>query len=151
MTDGYLQSIFDAFDAAAKAASEQSNKWLLIDCVHEHLDDLGIFDYHDVLARILHLVERYPLLDMGGPGPFGTFIEGQSFNAYTPQLLASLQRQPSTTVLGWLDRTMGDEDFQNGYGPNPVSREHFHAVLASIIHDPRVDTGCRDFARLCLG
>jgi hypothetical protein len=150
MTGDYLQGVFDTFDAAARAAREQDNKWLIIDCIYEHLDDLSIYDFHDVLARILALVERFPDLDYGGPGPFGSYIEEQPFRAYTPQLLTSLQRQPSTAVLGWLDRSMSVNDVQNGFGPNPVSREQFHALLAEIIRDSRADESCRSFAQLCL-
>ena len=70
--------------------------------------------------------------------------------AYTPALLASLERQPSVQVIGWLDRTMGvDEDFQRG-DPNPVGAAEFAAVLEKIIVSPRASGDCKQFAQTCL-
>ena len=70
--------------------------------------------------------------------------------AYTPALLASLERQPSVQVIGWLDRTMGvDEDFQRG-DPSPVGPDEFSAVLEKIITSPLASDGCKEFAQVCL-
>jgi hypothetical protein len=101
-----LEQLFSQFTSAAQAARDQQDKWLIIDPVYEHLETLQDAALEQVLPHILTLIETYPELDYGGPGPFGSLIEEHPMAAYTPALLASLERQPSVQVIGWLDRTM---------------------------------------------
>jgi hypothetical protein len=129
---------------------DQQDKWLIIDPVYEHLETLQDAALEQVLPHILTLIETYPELDYGGPGPFGSLIEEHPMAAYTPALLASLERQPSVQVIGWLDRTMRvDEDFQRG-DPNPVGAAEFAAVLRKIVDSPLASDDCKEFAQICL-
>ncbi len=145
-----IEELFSQFRSAAQAASEQHDKWLIIDPVYEHLETLQASALEQVLPHILALIEAYPELDYGGPGPFGSLIEEHPMAAYTPALLESLQRQPSVQVIGWLDRTMRvNEDFQRG-DPNPVGAAEFAAVLKKVIDSPLASDDCKGFAQLCL-
>ena len=145
-----IEQLFSQFTRAAQAAQEQQDKWLIIDPVYEHLETLQAAALEQVLPHILTLIETYPELDYGGPGPFGSLIEEHPMAAYTPALLASLERQPSVQVIGWLDRTMGvDEDFQRG-DPSPVGPGEFSAVLEKIIASPLASDDCKEFAQVCL-
>lgn len=145
-----IEELFSQFRNAAQAASEQHDKWLIIDPVYEHLETLQASALEQVLPHILALIEAYPELDYGGPGPFGSLIEEHPMAAYTPALLASLQRQPSVQVIGWLDRTMRvNEDFQRG-DPSPVGAAEFAAVLKKVIDSPLASDDCKGFAQLCL-
>ena len=145
-----IEELFSQFHSAAQVASEQHDKWLIIDPVYEHLETLQASTLEQVLPHILALIEAYPELDYGGPGPFGSLIEEHPMAAYTPALLESLQRQPSVQVIGWLDRTMRvNEDFQRG-DPNPVGAAEFAAVLKKVIDSPLASDDCKEFAQLCL-
>lgn len=145
-----IEELFSQFRNAAQAASEQHDKWLIIDPVYEHLETLQASALEQVLPHILALIEAYPELDYGGPGPFGSLIEEHPMAAYTPALLESLQRQPSVQVIGWLDRTMRvNEDFQRG-DPNPVGAAEFAVVLKKVIDSPLASDDCKEFAQLCL-
>ncbi|MGT2489886.1 hypothetical protein ACU4GD_03415 [Cupriavidus basilensis] len=53
-------SIFSNIDKAAAEARAQGDKWIVIDCIYEHLGALESQDYQQVLARILALIEKYP-------------------------------------------------------------------------------------------
>lgn len=145
-----IEALFSQFNTAAQAAQEQHNKWLIIDLVYEHVETLQTAALDQVLPHILALIEAHPELDYGGPGPFGSLIEEHPMAAYTPALLASLERQPSVQVIGWLDRTMRvDEDFQRE-SPNPVGPAEFAAVLAKIVDSPLASDDCKEFAQICL-
>ncbi|AIJ48741.1 hypothetical protein O987_23290 [Comamonas testosteroni TK102] len=145
-----LEQLFSQFTNAAQAARDQQDKWLIIDPVYEHLETLQEAALEQVLPHILTLIETYPELDYGGPGPFGSLIEEHPMATYTPALLASLERQPSVQVMGWLDRTMRvDEDFQRN-DPNPVGAAEFAAVLRKIVDSPLASDDCKEFAQICL-
>ena len=145
----YLDTVFDnLFDAAVEAHVHQ-DKWRVIDCACLHVERLMIFDYDEVLARILALIEQFPDLDYGGPGPFGTLIEQQPVKAYEAALLASLVRQPSTQVLGWLDRTLGLDEAERE-AQQLISRARYADVLRQVIAHPRAPQGCVAFAQMCL-
>ena len=146
-----LDPLFEQFHQAAQAATEQDNKWLIIDAVYEQLDALRAFPLTDVLPRILALIEAYPELDYGGPGPFGSLIEEHPMADYMPQLLASLQRQPSTQVIGWLDRGADTDDLQLPGGLNPISSAQYQAALEQVLQNPQASADCKEFAQMCLG
>lgn len=148
--NNYLDTIFDDIRSSAKHALESNDKYIVIDKIYEYLEDFSAFDFQEILERILSTIEDYPSLDYGGPGPFGTFIEEQPFSCYTPSLLASLRRKPSTQVVGWLDRSIMDEDFQNGSGTNPVSAGDFASCLVEIISNSSASAECREFSDMCL-
>ncbi|WP_313571667.1 hypothetical protein [Comamonas terrigena] len=95
-----LPDLFAHFHACAAEALQQDNKWLVIDPVYDHMEQLAVQPLEQLLPQILQLIETYPTLDYGGPGPFGSLIEEHPLTAYTPALLASLQRQPSVQVMG---------------------------------------------------
>ncbi|MDF3835730.1 hypothetical protein P3W85_22675 [Cupriavidus basilensis] len=144
-----LDAIFAAIDMAATDATAKGDKWIVIDCVYGYLDKLETHDYQQVLACILALIEKYPELDYGGPGPFGTFIEGQPVGAYTPQLLDSLQRQPSSQVVSWLDRTMRMEEEEREKQGGTTPAQFARALKAVLLH-PSVSEDCKSFAQMCL-
>ena len=145
-----IKDLFAQFEPAARAAQEQQDKYLIIDPIYEHLETLQAAPFDEVLPQILKLIETCPEADYGGPGPFGSLIEEHPMAAYTPALLASLERQPSVQVIGWLDRTMGvDEDFQRR-DPSPVGPGEFSAVLEKIIASPLASDDCKEFAQVCL-
>ena len=148
--DNYLDSLFESFSAAARDAQAKDDKYIIIDKVCEYLDELAVYPFAEVLAKILALIEAFPQLDYGGPGPFGTLIEQHRFADYTPALLASIGRQPSTQVIGWLDRTMMVEDFQNGQGKNPVTPLQFAQCLRETLSGSQAATACKAFADICL-
>ncbi|MBV8250104.1 MAG: hypothetical protein JO200_16860 [Comamonas sp.] len=145
-----IEPLFSAFATAARAAWEQQDKWLLIDPVYEQLETLQAAPLEQVLPRILALVESYPELDYGGPGPFGSLIEEHPMAAYTPALLASLERQPSTQVIGWLDRTMRVDPELQRRDPNPVGPAEFALALEKVLQHPGAAQDCKEFAQLCL-
>ncbi|WP_416052072.1 hypothetical protein [Cupriavidus basilensis] len=142
-------SIFSNLDKAAAEARAQGDKWIVIDRIYEHLDALESQDYQEVLARILALIEKYPELDYGGPGPFGSLIERQPVGAYAAQLLASLKRQPSTQVVGFLDRMMRMDEAEREEQGGPTVAAFLDALNAVLRH-PAADDGCREFAQMCL-
>lgn len=144
-----LNSIFTTLAEAAEQSRAQNDKWIVIDCAYQHLDALRLHDYPQVLEQILALVETYPELDYGGPGPFGMLIEAQAIPAYEGALLASLARQPSTQVLGWLSRTMQLEDAERD-ALGLISRARFTQLLEDVQVHPLVPEDCVDFAQLCL-
>lgn len=78
-----LEQLFSQFTNAAQAARDQQDKWLIIDPVYEHLETLQDAALEQVLPHILTLIETYPELDYGGPGPFGSLIEEHPMAAYT--------------------------------------------------------------------
>ena len=141
-----LEQLFSQFTSAAQAAQDQQDKWLIIDPVYEHLETLQDAALEQVLPHILTLIETYPELDYGGPGPFGSLIEEHPLAAYTPALLASLQRQPSVQVMGWLDRAVRAEGLDLPCGPNPVRPADYAAVLAQIAQHPLASDDCKAFA-----
>ena len=145
-----LQARFVQFHKAAAQAQAQQDKWLIIDRVYEHMDELATYPIDQLLAQILQLVETYPQLDYGGPGPFGSLIEEHLLADYTPALAQSLQRQPSTQVIGWLDRAARTEGLQLPGGPNPVRPQQFSAVLRQVLAHPEASADCREFALICL-
>lgn len=141
-----LDSLFTEFATAAEAARAQDNKWLVIDPIYAHMDTLAAASLEQLLPRILALIETYPTLDYGGPGPFGSLIEEHPLAAYTPALLASLQRQPSIQVMGWLDRAVRAEGLDLPCGPNPVRLQDYAQVLEQIGSHALADADCREAA-----
>ena len=141
-----LQQIFAELAPAAKAAQELQDKYQVLDPIYEHLDILEAAPLQELLPLILNLVETYPEADFGGPGPFGSLIENHPMASYTPALAASLQRQPSTQVIGWLDRTTRAE----GDEPNPVGHGEFAQILRQVLVHPKASGDCREFAQICL-
>jgi hypothetical protein len=146
----YLEELFHEFDLSARKASNEGDKYIIIDRVYENFDDLSAFPFKEVLGKILELIERYPALDYGGPGPFGSFIEEHPTSEYAHELLDSLYRQPSTQVLGWLDRTMSDNDFQDDNAASPEVKQKYKACLLSVMSNPKTTSDCKDFASICV-
>lgn len=145
-----LSDLFVTFHNCAEQAQQQDNKWLVIDPVYEHMDLLAAQPIELLLPHILQLIETYPTVDYGGPGPFGSLIEGHPMAAYTPALVASLQRQPSAQVIGWLDRTMRAARLDLPSGPNPVHPADYVAILEQVLHHPQACAECKAFAQDCL-
>jgi hypothetical protein len=144
-----LDSIFENIYMAAADAAAANDKWLVIDCTYRYVEDWPHYDYQEVLARILAVIEHFPELDYGGPGPFGEFIETQPIGAYAYQLAQSLQRRPSVQVLGWLDRTMRvDASVREAQGG--LEDEEFIEVLTEVLEHPLASESCKAFARMCL-
>lgn len=139
----YLDKLFAEFGDAAKEASEKEDKYIIIDRVHESLDDLSLFPFEDVLNRIVALVERFPELDYG---PFGLFIEEQKISEYMQPLLESLYRQPSTQMIGWLARAIHDNDFQDGNATPPDLPKKFRECLQDVASNPKAGEECKDLA-----
>ncbi len=142
--------VFGILLAAAAEANAKGDKWIVIDCAYEHMDALGDHDFDEALAQILALVERYPELDFGGPGPFGNFIERQPVAAYADQLLASLERQPSVQVVGWLDRIMRVEGSRREKAWAALPPARFALALAAVLRHPLAREDCKSFAQECL-
>lgn len=142
-----LPDLFAHFHACAAEALQQDNKWLVIDPVYDHMEQLAAQPLEQLLPQILQLIETYPTLDYGGPGPFGSLIEEHPLTAYTPALLASLQRQPSVQVMGWLDRAVRAEGLDLPCGPNPVRPADYSAVLEQLLHHPLASEECKAFAQ----
>lgn len=149
-TSSPLPALFATFHGCAAQALQQDDKWLIIDPVYEHMDLLAAQPLEQLLPHILQLIETYPTLDYGGPGPFGSLIEEHPMAAYTPALLASLQRQPSVQVMGWLDRCVRAEGMDLPGGPNPVRPADYAAVLEQLAHHPLASAECKEFAAVCL-
>lgn len=145
-----LQQIFAELAPAAKAAQEQQDKYQVIDPIYEHLETLEAAPIQELLPLILNLVEAYPETDFGGPGPFGSLIENHPMASYTPALVASLRRQPSTQVIGWLDRTTRVDDDMHQRDPNPVGNAEFAQVLRQVLVHPKASADCLEFAQICL-
>lgn len=145
-----LQQIFIELAPAAKAAQEQKDSYLIIDPIYQHMEALQAAPFDALLPLILQLVETYPEADYGGPGPFGSLIEEQPMARYTPALAASLQRQPSTQVIGWLDRTTQVDDDMRQRDPNPVGNVELADLLRQVLAHPAASLECREFAQICL-
>lgn len=142
-----LSDLFATFHVCAAQALQQDDKWLVIDPVYDHMEALTAQPFEQVLPLILQLIETYPTLDYGGPGPFGSLIEEHPLAAYTPALLASLQRQPSVQVMGWLDRAVRAEGLDLPCGPNPVRPADYAAVLEQLLQHPLASDECKAFAQ----
>ena len=147
--DKKLGLIFKDFLTAAEEATSKQDEWIMIDQAHAHLDDLSSHDYPQVLQRILTLIEKYPELDYGGPGPFGSFLETQPVGAYSLELVASLQRQPNVQVLGWLDRTMRMDASQRT-ADGGIEPSYYAEVVTTVLQHPMASENCKSFARICL-
>lgn len=145
-----LDSLFAQFHHAASAAQVQQDKWLIIDAVYEQMEALQAQPLDALLPRILALVEAWPELDYGGPGPFGSLIEEHPMASYTPALAASLLRQPSTQVIGWLDRTTRADADMLARDPNPVGPVELSALLEKVLQHAAASDDCKAFAQLCL-
>ncbi|MFD1245086.1 hypothetical protein [Paralysiella testudinis] len=146
----YLENLFLEFHQAAQKARDADDKYIIIDRVYENIDDLSVFPFADVLNKIVALIEQYPELDYGGPGPFGSFIEEHKISEYSTTLLDSLYRQPSISIVGLLDRAAMENDFQNG---NPVPSDlpqKFRECLEHVVSNPKTNESCREFAMTCL-
>lgn len=143
-----LDLIFEELVGATQEATSKDDKWIIIDRAYAHLDDLSSHDYQQVLQRILALIEKYPELDYGGPGPFGSFLETQPVGAYSLELVASLQRQPSVQVLGWLDRTMRMDAAQRT-ADGGIEPSYYADVVTTVLQHPMASENCKSFARMC--
>lgn len=143
-------AVFEILRAAAAEANARGDKWIVIDCAYEHMDTLGDHDFDEVLAQVLALVERYPQLDFGGPGPFGDFIEQQPVDAYASQLLESLERQPSVQVVGWLDRIVRAKGARRKKAWVALPPARFALALAAVLRHPLTTEDCKSFAQVCL-
>ncbi|WP_137935786.1 hypothetical protein [Chitinivorax sp. B] len=144
-----LDAIFAILTSAAADASAKYDKWIVIDSAYAQQTALSTHDYQQVLTHILTLIEQYPELDYGGPGPFGTLIEAQPVGAYSQQLLDSLHRQPSIQVIGWLNRTMRMDGSERSISGG-VSEVDFTEALRMVLQHPLASEDCKSFAELCL-
>lgn len=149
MTDS-LSSLFATFHTLAEQALQQDDPWLVLDPVYEQMEVLRTQSLAPLLAHVLALIETYPTLDYGGPGPFGSLIEEHPLAAYTPALVASLQRQPSGQVVGWLDRAFRSEGMDLPCGPNPVRPADYAAALEQVTLHPLASDDCKALAQDCL-
>jgi hypothetical protein len=146
----YLEDMFVEFDHAAKKSLDGNDKHIIIDKIYENVDYLSVFPFNEVLSRIVDLIERYPELDYGGPGPFGSFIEEHKTREYAQTLIDSLYRQPTTQILGFLGRASSGNDFQDGNAMPPELREKFRECLHHVTSNPKASDECKDFAAICL-
>ena len=144
-----LVAMFESLGAAAASATEKQDKWIVIDHAYTQLEAWSEHEYSQVLDHILALIEEFPELDYGGPGPFGEFIETQPVGRYSHQLAASLQRRPSVQVLGWLDRTMRMQRAQR-IAQGGLERSAYIELLQAVMAHPLASADCREFAQLCL-
>ena len=144
-----LDAIFQNIFSAAEQSRIKNDKWIVIDSAYAHLEQLTAHNYQDVLKRIIHLIEHFPDLDYGGPGPFGMLIEKETPSAYLPPLMESLRRKPSSQVLHWLARTMRIPlpQRQSEGGVEPTA---FAEVLRNVLQHPLATEDCKSFARICL-
>ena len=143
-----IDMLFDDLLAAAEESTSKNDKWIVIDKACACASKWTLHDYQEVLDRILWLVEQFPHLDFGGPGPFGSFIETRPVGAYSRQLVDSLQRVPCTQVLGWLDRTMR-MDASERRADGGLEPDAFAEVLKGILENSRASEDCKAFATAC--
>lgn len=149
--DPYLENLFREFVDAARAAQESGDRYIVIDRIYEEVDVFSAFPFPDVLGQIVTLVEAFPEIDYGSPGPLGGFVEEHPASAYAPALIESLRRQPSTMFVGLLSRLMMDNDFQDGRSPPSLAlAREVGKCFESIALNRDASDSCKDLAASCL-
>jgi len=98
-----------------KKAHETGDKYVFQDPAYDITDALEELENpFEAVEPILHLIERCPDIDYGGPGPFGSFLEKfyrkDSNVRYEDLLLESLQRKPTPYTIFLLERICRDKD-----------------------------------------
>jgi hypothetical protein len=93
------RSVLQHQKAIDKAATT-GDKYQFIDPVFDLTDELEQCETpFDAVRPILELIESSPNIDFGGPGPLGSFMEKFYHEGYEEELVASLKRKPTITLL----------------------------------------------------
>ncbi|RFS19263.1 hypothetical protein DVR12_23810 [Chitinophaga silvatica] len=103
---------------------------------YEMTDDLkSNEDGAKAIEPIFRLLEKYPQVDFGSPGPLVHTLE--TFRGkYEKQLFESLTRRPTMLTSWMLNRIINAEE-------NDERREELINILKSLLHNPIIDDETR--------
>jgi hypothetical protein len=88
-------------------------------------------DAFEAIQPIFKLMEKYPNVNFGSPGPLVHFVEKFYKNGYEEKLVESLKRQPTQHTVWMLNRVIN--------GSQGDRKAYFINVLDSIIAFPNLD------------
>ena len=88
-------------------------------------------DAFEAIQPIFKLMEEYPNVNFGSPGPLVHFVEKFYKNGYEEKLVESLKRQPTQHTVWMLNRVIN--------GSQGERKAYFINVLDSIIAFPNLD------------
>lgn len=88
-------------------------------------------DAFEAIQPIFKLMEKYPDINFGRPGPLVHFVEKFYKNGYEEKLVESLTRQPTQHTVWMLNRVIN--------GSQGDRKEYFINVFDSIIAFPNLD------------
>ncbi len=80
------------------------------------------------VTAVLHVMEQHPEHDFGSPGPLVHFAEEFYRRGYESELLASLERQPTSHTVWMLNRIL------NGTPPGAEYDKYVAALRAAAAH-----------------
>ncbi|TYQ18142.1 UNVERIFIED_CONTAM: hypothetical protein Cloal_0555 [Acetivibrio alkalicellulosi] len=110
-------------------AIRTTDKYAFQDPAWEIIDEISEVDNpSDAIEPILMLVEKYPLLDYGGPGPFGSFLETYFNKGYEEKLIESIKRKPTEYTIFLLVRIANDTR-------NPKRQEYMELLKSHSEND----------------
>jgi hypothetical protein len=85
----------------------------------------------EAIQPIFKLMEKYPDINFGRPGPLVHFVEKFYKNGYEEKLVESLKKQPTQHTVWMLNRVIN--------GSQGDRKEYFINVFDSIIAFPNLD------------
>jgi len=121
----------------------------------ERSDDDNISYFYDLMEQLKHnhdkeraidpifrLIEKYPHIDYGSPGPLVHTLESGFHDMYQDQLFASLDRLPTPLTVWMLNRlTNADQN----YLEHKVLTEKMHSLLQHPLLDEETKGAIEDF------
>ena len=85
----------------------------------------------DVLADIFGFYEKYPNIELGGPGPLATLVENSN-KTYVPALLTSLGSSPTYVTVNMLARVVNTDI-------SDLDRARYLDIIDVIAHSAEAD------------
>lgn len=103
-----------------------------VDRTYEVVDKLIVLDdAFDAIAPILRLMENYPNVEYGRPGPLVHFVERYYKKGYEEKLIDSLKRRPTKHTVWMLNRIIN--------GSQGKTREYYVALLEELLKYPSLE------------
>ncbi|MEK5215234.1 hypothetical protein [Psychrobacillus sp. FSL H8-0487] len=96
-------------------------------------------DAFEAILPIFKLMEKYPNINFGRPGPLVHFVEKFYKNGYEEKLVESLKREPTQHTVWMLNRVIN--------GSQGDRKAYFINVLDNIIAFPNLDEEIVSLAR----
>ena len=114
----------------------------LIEDLYEIVDQAEeLADQAAVLPDIFAFFEKWPLADVGSPGPLVHFVEKFFPGGYEEQLLESLGRRPVSHTVWMANRLLNSKDVTENL------RAYLISALEAAVEHPRSGSGAREDAK----